>query len=247
MRIRQVMTRLLDVHLDLLNGLLAPAAFQRDYVWDRRQVLAMCTSLSRRLPIGGILTWTPSDPAILNAVVRPRLAFKELSTVERHMQILLDGQQRMTTMAWFQYLHGAPLPSGISEQEAAVWCSGDVLVANLHARTFEFVPVAKSHEGMRVPMRAVIDLRYGAPLTRARYSDEWLEFSEAARDAGLVWLSALSDAFREALVVQTHLEGASTAEAREAFLHICQVGQPMSAADFDKSLAWALDAERSTL
>lgn len=55
-------------------------AFQRGYVWKRRQVRQFFDSLYRRQPVGSLLTWLTSRP--------------DGSTTE----LLLDGQQRVTSL-----------------------------------------------------------------------------------------------------------------------------------------------------
>ena len=71
-------------------GAMALPEFQRGYVWNRDQVRGLMTSLYRRHPVGSLLVWiTPKD----SAAVRGGAAGNE-GTVE----LLLDGQQRITTL-----------------------------------------------------------------------------------------------------------------------------------------------------
>ena len=75
-------------HID--NGHIALPEFQRGYVWKREQVRRLFDSLYRRHPVGGLLVWAtdsrmaryrgdgPIDPGVV--------------------KLLLDGQQRMTTL-----------------------------------------------------------------------------------------------------------------------------------------------------
>ena len=53
-------------------------------------------------------------------------------------------------------------------------------------------------------------------------------------------LAQCQNAFRNAQVVVTNLEQATVEEAKDAFLHICKVGVPMSAADFEAAVSWAV-------
>ena len=75
-------------HID--SGHMALPEFQRGYVWNRDQVRGLFDSLYRRHPVGGLLVWaTDSNTAthrgdsVLAAGV---------------VKLLLDGQQRMTTL-----------------------------------------------------------------------------------------------------------------------------------------------------
>lgn len=75
-------------HID--NGHMALPEFQRGYVWNRDQVRGLFDSLYRRHPVGGLLVWATEsksaahrgDGALAPGVVK----------------LLLDGQQRMTTL-----------------------------------------------------------------------------------------------------------------------------------------------------
>ncbi len=75
-------------HID--TGHMALPEFQRGYVWNRDQVRALFDSLYRRHPVGGLLVWATEsktathrgDGALAAGVVK----------------LLLDGQQRMTTL-----------------------------------------------------------------------------------------------------------------------------------------------------
>ena len=75
-------------HID--SGHMALPEFQRGYVWNRDQVRGLFDSLYRRHPVGGLLVWATEsktathrgDGALAAGVVK----------------LLLDGQQRMTSL-----------------------------------------------------------------------------------------------------------------------------------------------------
>lgn len=72
------------------NGAIALPEFQRGYVWNRPQVRGLMDSLYRGHPVGSLLTWltlTESAVARGDGTLQP-------GTV----QLLLDGQQRITTL-----------------------------------------------------------------------------------------------------------------------------------------------------
>jgi hypothetical protein len=80
------------------NGAIALPEFQRGYVWNRSQVRGLMDSLYREHPVGSLLTWltrTESAVARCDAALQP-------GTV----QLLLDGQQRITTL--YGILRGRP-------------------------------------------------------------------------------------------------------------------------------------------
>ena len=80
---------------ELLDGIrkqdLVLPEFQREYVWTLDQAKQLMVSLARGYPVGGILLWkTDNPPELKNIVALP----EKLGTV----QVLLDGQQRLTTL-----------------------------------------------------------------------------------------------------------------------------------------------------
>ena len=72
------------------NGHMALPEFQRGYVWNRDQVRGLMDSLYRRHPVGSLLVWaTESKGAQYRG---------EGDLVPGVVKLLLDGQQRMTTV-----------------------------------------------------------------------------------------------------------------------------------------------------
>ena len=75
-------------HID--SGQMALPEFQRGYVWNRDQVRALFDSLYRGHPVGGLLVWsTKSDEAVYRG---------DGELAPGMVKLLLDGQQRMTTL-----------------------------------------------------------------------------------------------------------------------------------------------------
>jgi hypothetical protein len=72
------------------SGAIALPEFQRGYVWNRSQVRGLMDSLYRGHPVGSLLTWQTRTES---AVTRGDQAVQP-GTV----QLLLDGQQRITTL-----------------------------------------------------------------------------------------------------------------------------------------------------
>ena len=75
-------------HID--SGHMALPEFQRGYVWNRDQVRSLFDSLYRRHPVGGLLVWATEEK---NAVHRG-----DGPVVAGIVKLLLDGQQRMTSL-----------------------------------------------------------------------------------------------------------------------------------------------------
>ncbi len=83
-------------HID--SGYMALPQFQRGYVWNRDQVRSLFNALYRRHPVGGLLVWvTESDSA----------DFRGSGNLAPGMvKLLLDGQQRITTI--YGVVRGTP-------------------------------------------------------------------------------------------------------------------------------------------
>ena len=75
-------------HID--NGHWALPEFQRGYVWNRDQVRGLFDSLYRRHPVGGLLVWATESKTATHRGEGPLAAGV--------VKLLLDGQQRMTTL-----------------------------------------------------------------------------------------------------------------------------------------------------
>jgi hypothetical protein len=75
-------------HID--SGHMALPEFQRGYVWNRDQVRGLFDSLYRRHPVGGLLVWATESKTAAHRGDTPLAAGV--------VKLLLDGQQRMTSM-----------------------------------------------------------------------------------------------------------------------------------------------------
>ena len=81
----------IDEILKLIDiGSYAMPVFQRGYVWNREQVRKLMNSLYKGYPIGQLLVWnTSTDPTLSrgNGELTPG-----------NVNLILDGQQRITTL-----------------------------------------------------------------------------------------------------------------------------------------------------
>lgn len=64
--------------------------FQREYVWSKDQAKKLLSSLTKEYPVGSLLFWKTETPPELKNIKLP----KQTNTY----QIILDGQQRLTTL-----------------------------------------------------------------------------------------------------------------------------------------------------
>ena len=100
--------------------------FQREYVWDLKRAKELFISLLKDYPVGGILIWKTNNPP----------ALKNLSKVDsnnRTFQVLLDGQQRLTTL---YMLISGKIPPYYNEED--VTFDPRELAFNLETREFNY-------------------------------------------------------------------------------------------------------------
>ncbi len=114
------------------NGSVMLPEFQRGYVWNRDQVRNFMRSLYRRYPVGSLLVWqTKSEAAPVRGNDPPQLGYVDL---------LLDGQQRVTTL--YGIIRGTPPPFFEGDPEAFKG-----LHFHVEEETFEFyAPVKMKNE-----------------------------------------------------------------------------------------------------
>ncbi len=72
------------------NGQMALPQFQRGYVWNREQMRGLFESLYRRHPVGGLLVWHADSASTAHR--------GDSQLAPGTVRLLLDGQQRMTTL-----------------------------------------------------------------------------------------------------------------------------------------------------
>ena len=82
--------RLEEIFVNIEQGNLALPHFQRTYTWQGKHVRALMHSLYRKYPVGGLLTWqTAAEYALVRGDVKASVG---------GLKLLLDGQQRITTL-----------------------------------------------------------------------------------------------------------------------------------------------------
>ena len=116
-------------HID--SGHMALPEFQRGFVWNREQVRGLFQSLYRRHPVGGLLVWATEARSTSHrgtGLLAPGI-----------VKLLLDGQQRMTTL--YGVVRGRP-PKFFDGDERNV--TG--LRFHLDQEIFEFYQPAKMRD-----------------------------------------------------------------------------------------------------
>lgn len=109
-------------------GSYAMPVFQRGYVWNRDQVRKLMNSLYRGYPIGELLVW--------NTATDQELSRGDGPLTPGNVNLILDGQQRMTTL--YGIIRGIP-PKFFDGNES----SFTNLYFNVESEIFEFYMAAK--------------------------------------------------------------------------------------------------------
>jgi len=121
------MTRLSTLLDEIDSGVVLLPEFQRGYVWNRDQVRGLMRSLYRGYPVGGLLMWETTSEDI---------TVRGASGGSGTRQLLLDGQQRVTSM--YGVIRGTPPPFFEGDKSAFTG-----LYFNVEAESFEFYAPTK--------------------------------------------------------------------------------------------------------
>jgi len=116
-------------HID--SGHIALPEFQRGYVWNREQVRKLFSSLYRRHPVGGLLVWATDSGIAEYRGEQPIAA--------GIVKLLLDGQQRMTSL--YGVIRGKPPAFFDGNTDAFTG-----LRFNVETETFEFYQPVKMRD-----------------------------------------------------------------------------------------------------
>ena len=154
------MTRLSTLLDEIDSGVVLLPEFQRGYVWNRDQVRGLMRSLYRGYPVGSLLMWETTSEDI---------NVRGAATGSGTRQLLLDGQQRVTSM--YGVIRGTPPPFFEGDKSAFTG-----LHFNVETESFEFY----------------------AP-TKMAGDPTWVNVTELFRRGPFEYLSAFPDVERDVL------------------------------------------------
>ena len=125
------MDKIIDIIAQIELGIYALPEFQRGYVWNREQVKKLMYSLYHGYPIGSLLIW--------NTKAAPRMIRNREQAQDEYVKLILDGQQRITSLY------------GIIKGKAPAFFDGNSsaftgLCFNLQDESFEFYSPIKMRE-----------------------------------------------------------------------------------------------------
>lgn len=138
------------------NGQIALPEFQRGYVWNRDQVRSLMQSLYRRYPVGSLLVWTTKTETTATRGDGP--------AVPGVVKLLLDGQQRITTLYGIIRGRAPAFFDGNAQAFTGLWF-------NLETETFAFhSPLKMDDDPMWIDVTQL--MREGAGSFIARIADD---------------------------------------------------------------------------
>ena len=223
MRIETESLFLMDMIAKVQKNRLAPARFQRPYVWSKEDVIAFWTSIIKRYPMGSVLLWNPVEPGHHKAPALGPIALDS----EDDADLILDGQNRLVTLAWSMTPPDAPIPENAAGE--GIFRTGETLVLDPYVKTVRFMP-NNEIDGMIMPVHFLFE-GFNTFMRKTWQSE--------ADDEAMVWIDSIGYCMREARIIVTTMLHATADEAREAFLHIARAGVPMRQEDFDAVLSSA--------
>lgn len=246
MQIQQRSRFLLDMARQLPTATMAPAAFQRPYAWGKKEVLDLCESIQAGYPLGAFFFWRMNA---LQARGRIRPYFGpstiDLEKIPDHAEIdvLLDGQNRLATIAWMMRKPSVESKTEerafLSGQEKLVWGTDSSLLAyDTQAGSFRFVRDEELDQGLLLPSWLFFDSTERNRFLRGKFNGAWAHLAETEMDKVTQAAEDLFSKFQASTIVSTVLSEASASQAKDAFLKICRVGVPMSEEDFLTASMW---------
>ena len=132
--------------------------FQREYVWTREQAKQLVVSLYKHYPVGGLLLWMTDNPPKLKNI-------DKLPERLGNIQVLLDGQQRLTTL---NMLMSGDIPAYYTEKEI----KSDPRDLYFQLETAEFQYYQSSRMAGDVMWRRVIDCFTDSSLSVIAIADQ---------------------------------------------------------------------------
>jgi len=156
------------------NQLFVPA-FQREYVWKRDDAKQLIDSLIKEYPTGTMLTWETANPPDLKGPYR-------YDQKQGAVRLLLDGQQRITTL--YMLINGE-IPPYYSAPEIM----NDTRGLHVNVESLELLYYMKSRMENNPSWQNITDVFKG----KVSAFDLQAKFADAGRTLGMVELKKLND------------------------------------------------------
>jgi len=184
--------------------------FQRNFVWDQKDIIALFDSIYRGYPIGNLLFWKTKMEIPNNKIKIGPLELTQDKSSE--VYAVVDGQQRLTSLAGVLLLKHAT----VSKEDKNDWD----LYFDLENKDFVFPKKKKTPPSHWLPMSIVADtLEYLKWLRSLNEKSEWIETADN-----------VAKAIRDYKIPVYRVESDET-EARKIFERLNYMGKPLQESD----------------
>lgn len=197
--------------------------FQRDFVWEEKQVLELLESVYRGFPIGSILLWRV-DRAVFRSVKKSMVGFP--LTEERYpASFVLDGVQRLSAL------------NGVFNREEVPEDDRFEIYFDLEEETFLHARDVASAE-RTIPLQSIFHPRAFLEQQKSLAS---LTGSDVLLERAINLLSV----FQEYMVPVVSITERSPTEVVSIFERINSTGVRLGVVDFMRALTWSDDFDLS--
>ncbi|AUX46507.1 hypothetical protein SOCE26_080130 [Sorangium cellulosum] len=209
--------------------------FQRDFTWDRQRMLNLFDSIRKQYPIGTLLFWESTKPLPMS----DRLGPLSLPSSAGGKLLVLDGQQRLTTLAGVLLLDELER-SPADDRDPARWIIHYDAAADGFAYFDDDPPLSAVRvselmgtKGLYNAAQSIMGAPGQVPDTETR--SRWMERIES--------VSAALAAYRIPLVI---FATDSLRLAVESFTRVNRSGQSLGPDEMFSALTYKVDDEQET-
>jgi hypothetical protein len=211
--------RIDDLAKRILNGDIYLPKFQREFVWEKQQVLDLLDSVARNYPIGSVLLWQSKQE--LRSESRIADLTIALPKPDYPVNYLLDGQQRLSSICGALY-----------------WTGGDAnspwnVAYDLRARMFRHLETVDDPPPHMVRLNKIPNpSSYFLHVANLEAAGE-KELAERARE--------LFDRFKDYKVATVTLGDMSLSDVAPIFERINSTGTRLTIVDLMRAATWSPD------
>lgn len=210
-----------DVVDSLANGSVRIPLFQRPFVWQKKNIIALWDSIFKGYPIGSILLWDGGGGKLSYSSSIGGLTLPQAESSSDYSTYIVDGQQRLTT-----------LYCCLSDEDTIdeKWS----YYFDLRNDTFVHKSDMKEDHGAYLNLKCIKKttsfLREAKRILSVTNDESYVEKAEV-----------LSDKIRNYKLAVINLEGGSLAEVVEIFSRLNHMGKEITQADLVYALTYTGD------
>jgi hypothetical protein len=201
----------------ILTGDILLPKFQRNFVWDRPQIISLLDSVARGYPIGSVLLWQSSQ----ELRSENRIADLEIKPPKSGYPVnyLLDGQQRLSTICGALHWYG-------SDPKSRWNLAYDLRTQQfIHLDTLDDPPL---HQ-----------IRLNKMPDPSKYFGQMAALDSADKDELRMRADALFNRFKDYKVATVTLGDMSIEDVAPIFERINSTGTPLTIVDLMRAATWS--------